>query len=123
MPSVLFVDDDSTASLIFSRALESAGYEVELARNGEAGLERIREREFDVIITDVQMPGMDGCEMCEQMVREYPDRKPLVVVVTGRSELEVREWSLEPANLVVIHKPVRVARVLELIREHLGSSA
>ena len=120
MHSVLFVDDEPNVSRVARLALERAGYEVEVARNGEEGLEHIRDREFDIIITDVQMPKMDGREMCQQMREEYPDRKPIVFVITARSELEFREWALDLPDCEFIHKPVSLRHMIERIQEHLG---
>lgn len=120
MFSVLIVDDEPTVSLVVRLALEHAGYEVEVALDGEEGLERVRNRDFDVIITDVQMPKMDGREMCQQICAEFPDRKPILFVITGRSELEVREWALDLPDCEFIHKPVSMRRMIATIRERLG---
>lgn len=119
--SVLIVDDDPVGCLISRRALERAGYTVEISSDGLQGLERIRAHEFDVIITDIQMPEMDGREMCESMYAEFPDRKPLVIVITGRAEPEVGEWVLEIPGCVLVQKPVSVSKLVEEIRSKLGA--
>lgn len=119
--SILIVDDDPISCLISKRALERAGYAVKLAGDGVQGLEQIRAREFDVIITDVQMPEMDGREMCESMYEEFPERKPLVIVITGRAEPEVGEWALDTPGCVFVQKPVSVSQLVEEIRSRLGT--
>jgi len=119
--SVLIVDDDPVGCLLSQRALERAGCTVEVASDGLQGLERIRAHEFDVIITDIQMPEMDGREMCESMYEEFPDRKPLVIVVTGRAEPEVGEWALEIPGCIFVQKPISVVQLVEQIRRQLGT--
>ena len=121
MKSLLFVDDEPNVARVARRALERAGYDVTVARDGEEGLERMRETSFDVVITDIQMPRMDGREMCAKMLEEFPDRKPILFVITSRSEFEFREWTDDLPQCEFIHKPLSLRHVLERLEHHLGT--
>lgn len=81
---VLVVDDSLTTRMLEQSILESAGYEVDLATSGEQGLEKARARRYDLLLVDVEMPGMDGFTVVEQ-IRADPKLAPTpVVLVTSR---------------------------------------
>jgi two-component system chemotaxis sensor kinase CheA len=81
---VLVVDDSLTTRMLEQSILESAGYEVDLATSGEQGLEKARARSYDLLLVDVEMPGMDGFTVVEQ-IRADPRLAPTpVVLVTSR---------------------------------------
>ena len=78
---VLVIDDDAVVGRSFDRVLTEKGYEVNTALSGEEGLDKIDTREYDVVFTDIKMPGMDGLEVAER-IRERCPWTP-VVVITG----------------------------------------
>jgi DNA-binding NtrC family response regulator len=79
---VLVVDDDPVVGKSFSRVLsEEKGYLVITAHNAAEALEKLREQEYDVVYTDIRMPGMDGLELAEQVKAKRPWTP--VVIVTG----------------------------------------
>jgi len=71
MACILFVDDDPPMRNIFKRFLESYGYEVETASNGNEGLRKLSEVHCDLLITDVVMPEMDGFELIREVKKKY----------------------------------------------------
>lgn len=78
---VLVIDDDAVVGRSFDRVLSGKGYEVSTALSGEEALDTMDKSEFDVVFTDIKMPGMDGLEVAERI----KDRCPWtpVVVITG----------------------------------------
>jgi DNA-binding NtrC family response regulator len=79
---VLVVDDDPVVGKSFNRVLsEEKGYFVVTAANAAQALEKLREQEYDVVYTDIKMPGMDGLELAEQVKAKRPWTP--VVIVTG----------------------------------------
>ncbi len=79
---VLVVDDDPVVGKSFNRVLsEEKGYLVVTAANAAQALEKLREQEYDVVYTDIKMPGMDGLELAEQVKAKRPWTP--VVIVTG----------------------------------------
>jgi len=82
---VLVIDDSLTTRMLEQSILESAGYEVELATSGEQGLEKARARRYDLLLVDVEMPGMDGFTFIEQVRADPRLSTTPVVLVTSRA--------------------------------------
>ena len=78
---VLVIDDDAVVGRSFDRVLSGKGYEVDTACNGEEGLRDIEAHDYDVVFTDIKMPGMDGLEVAERIRAKCPWTP--VVVITG----------------------------------------
>lgn len=78
---ILVVDDEPLIRDFLSEALNRAGYAADLASTGEEALEKIREREYDVVLTDVRMPNMDGMELLKNVKAYLPDAE--VVIMTA----------------------------------------
>ncbi|MGQ9801603.1 MAG: response regulator [Candidatus Saccharicenans sp.] len=68
MKKILLVEDDQTLSLLYQEELTREGYEVVLAGDAESALEKIRTDSFDLIITDIRMPGKDGIELISSIM-------------------------------------------------------
>jgi chemosensory pili system protein ChpA (sensor histidine kinase/response regulator) len=119
MTRVLLVDDEATVRRILSLALTTAGFDVKTAANGEEALEQIRQRRPEVLITDVEMPRMDGHTLCETLRSEMPDRDFPIFVVTSLTQRDLREWSGEIENLHFLEKPISVRTLLARLDEHL----
>lgn len=118
MKKVRIVDDESLVIRVLKRALEKEGYSVSDSRNGEDALKAIKTETPDVLITDVQMPKMDGIELCERIKLDIPDREFLLIVSTSRPENEIRAWAEEIGNLVFIEKPVSIKKLIALLESH-----
>jgi DNA-binding NtrC family response regulator len=78
---VLVIDDDAVVGRSFNRVLSDKGYDVSTALNGEDALSSIEENNYDVVFTDIKMPGMDGLEVTERIKARCPWTP--VVVITG----------------------------------------
>jgi DNA-binding NtrC family response regulator len=80
--SILVIDDDAIVRETVQYILESVGYEVTCAENGERGLEAFRARRPDVVVTDIIMPDREGIGMIIEMRREWPGG-PIVAISGG----------------------------------------
>jgi len=87
---VLVIDDDAVVNRSFDRVLTSKGYEVVTAMSGEEGLNTMNENEFDVVFTDIRMPGMDGLEVTESIKARCPWTPVVVITGYGTEENEAR---------------------------------
>lgn len=87
---VLVIDDDAVVTRSFNRVLTDKGYEVVTALNGEEGLNTMNENEFDVVFTDIKMPGMDGLEVTESIKARCPWTPVVVITGYGTEENESR---------------------------------
>jgi DNA-binding NtrC family response regulator len=80
---LLVVDDDESLRTALRKVLEKAGYEVTLARDANEALQRLAERDHDLILTDYRMPGKTGLALAQEVIRLLPDRHPAVIVMTA----------------------------------------
>ena len=87
---VLVVDDDAVVGKSFNRVLSSKGYIVTTAQNAHEALKQIREQEFDVVFTDIKMPGMDGVELAETVKSSRPWTPVVIITGFGTTENESR---------------------------------
>lgn len=87
---VLVVDDDAVVGKSFNRVLSDKGYIVTTAQNAHEALKQIREQEFDVVFTDIKMPGMDGVELAERVKASRPWTPVVIITGYGTTENEVR---------------------------------
>jgi len=104
-------------------SLEREGYAVEVCGNGREALEIIQREHPDVLITDIQMPLMDGEELCRTIEESMPQRRFLTFVLTSRTEIEHREWSRDISNLQFLEKPVSIRELTEKLTNYSASSA
>jgi two-component system, sensor histidine kinase and response regulator len=122
---VLIVDDDTALLEALPEALRlrMGGVTVETADSAAAALERIAEREYDAIVTDIKMPGMDGLELLDQIRARRPDIPTLIITGHGDNELVVH--AMRGGARDFIQKPIDrdyfVAALYQAIREHVVS--
>ena len=117
-PRVLVVDDEPSVLELLSRALSLAEYDVDVAPDGQAALERMRRTTYDLLVTDLKMPGLDGLTVIRE-ARRYRADLP-VIIVTGYS---TEASAIDAINLGVsgyLTKPFRVPRVLAAAARALG---
>ncbi len=118
---VLLVEDSLTTREVERSILLSAGYEVEVAGNGREALEKLREREPDVIVTDIEMPVMDGFELTATVRNDPRYRHIPVIVVTSRSREEDRIKGMQVgAQAYVVKSEFDQEELLETIERLTG---
>lgn len=115
-PSVLIVDDEPHIRAVLARAFERAGFDVDIAFDGREALEALRTNPPDAVVTDFQMPLLDGLGLAGQM-RGIPRAESIpVVLLTARGHL-VDDAALAETNVrKVIPKPFGSREVIELVR-------
>jgi two-component system chemotaxis response regulator CheY len=120
MTKVLVVDDSNSIRDMVSFTLKSAGYETVEAKDGQDGLNKAQRATFDLVISDVNMPNMDGIELCQEL-RKLPSFKftPILMLTTESSgDMKTRGkaagatgWLVKPFNpeklLATIKRVVR----------------
>jgi len=117
--SILVVDDRWENRAVLVNLLEPLGFQVSEAENGQAGLEKIRQSQPDLVITDLAMPVMDGFELLKQ-VRSAKDLQHQKIVVSSASVAEAyREMSLDAGGNDFLTKPVEVSQLFNLLATHL----
>ncbi len=117
-PRVLVVDDEASIRDLLSKTLALAEYDVDLAPDGRTAVERLRILPYDLLITDLKMPGVDGLAVIREARRLKADIP--VIIITGFS---TEASAIEAVNLGVsgyLTKPFRVPRVLAAAAKALG---
>ncbi len=113
--NILIVDDEPTIRDVIAKFLSFRGHHVIVASSGADGIARFKETAFDLVVTDLGMPGMSGWDVAREIKKLKP--KALVVLMTGWSaDLDSRKVKESGVDRVV-HKPFQVDDVLELVSE------
>lgn len=102
--SVLVVDDEALLARALGRVLESHGYGVKIVNDGNAAFEAVRQEAFDVILSDIQMPGMSGIDLL-RIVRAYDLDVP-VILMTGAPSVDTAMEAVSLGALGYIAKPI-----------------
>lgn len=118
MPKKILVADDNHGQLLTIRSLlESRGYAVITATNGEEALEKALGQKPDLIVLDVQMPVMEGDEAAMHLQSKEETKRTPIIFITGlRTEKEIEENKEEN----IFAKPIRLEPFLSKIRELIG---
>ena len=117
---ILVVEDDEAVRRFLRQALENAGYQVIVGRDGHEGLSLYRENPTDLIITDIVMPGMDGLGVIMEILSEFPDSR-LIAISGGndRATDEMLHMAVKFGACRTIQKPFSVSVLLDAVREAL----
>ena len=115
---ILIVDDAPDVRLIHARFLHDSGMEVLTAENGDMALDAARRAVPDVIVTDVDMPVMDGLDLCRQLRADAATRDVVLVVVTGDAT-DQAQAALDAGCDAVLGKPCSRTLLLATIRHLL----
>ena len=110
---ILVVDDDEVVAASITRLLESYGHTVDLVADGETALRRYREQPFDLVISDIVMPGMDGLELLQWL--RVLDAHAQVLIMTGHVVPSQVDQMLRAGALGVIGKPFVVEELLAAV--------
>ena len=120
--SILIIDDDAAVSRTLSLMLTRGGYHVSTAASGRKGLELLASGGFDLVLTDIIMPELDGIEAIRRIRDDYPDLR--IIAMSGGGQIDKADF-LHMAQVLgadqVIEKPVRNERLLELVKAALAA--
>jgi diguanylate cyclase (GGDEF)-like protein/PAS domain S-box-containing protein len=112
---VLVVDDDPTVSLLMEAALRKSGFDVVLAAGGLEGLRLFHEQQPDVVMLDVDMPDINGNEVCTRLRAEAGELLP-IVMVTGKDDLKSVERAYDSGATDFIAKPIHLELIGHRVR-------
>lgn len=113
--SILILDDEPIVSKRLKPSLDKNGYEVETFVRSVDAMSRIRERDFDIIITDLKMEGINGMEFLTEAKRRSPSTE--VIVITGFATMETAKQSFSKGVFDFLAKPFKLGEILEVIRK------
>lgn len=120
MARILLADDDQATRDLVKRALETDGHKVDLTQDGTEALETLTSgaQTFEVLVTDVHMPGLDGISLARKAIESQPALK--LLLMSGFAEELERAQGLKSPNLAVIMKPFSLEQVRSAVRALIG---
>lgn len=111
---ILIIDDEAIALFNLCHVLEREGYAVTACKSGEAGLAEMQSVEFDLVLTDLRMPGIDGMAILSH-VRSTTPEVP-VIMISGHATLDSAVSAMKAGAYHYIAKPFRLAEAREVVR-------
>lgn len=117
---ILVIDDEVHIRRVIEIKLKNRGYQVITAKNGLDGFELIKTQKPDAVITDINMPGMDGESLCRLSDPIKKERPFLTIVMTARISPEEQDWISKLTDTQFMEKPFSPAKLLEAINKYFG---
>jgi len=118
---VLVVDDDAAVRKSFDRVLSSNGYAVITAESGEEAVSKLNEEKYDIVYSDIRMPGMSGLEVAETVKARRPWTPVVIITGYGSDAAEARAKAAGVAKF--LHKPLSPAMIEDSARDVLAAAA
>jgi DNA-binding NtrC family response regulator len=112
---VIILDDEPIVCKRLKPGLEKVGYEVEAFTHSVDAMERIKEKEFDIVITDLKMEGFDGMQFLTEVKRRYQTTE--VIVITGFATMETAKESFQKGVFDFIAKPFKMGEIQEIVKK------
>lgn len=119
MARILITEDEDSLRSFVARALRLDGHETYEAADGAEGLERLSEKSFDLLLSDIRMPVMDGIELAHRAASSFPDLK--ILLMTGYAEQRERADDLAAKIVDVVSKPFALPDIREAVARALAS--
>jgi two-component system NtrC family sensor kinase len=118
----LLVDDDPTVTQLIIDVLNLGGYDVDTAPNGVAALEKVHGRRYDLILTDLHMPEMDGAGLYRELAKLQTHPPQKIIVLTGTAGTSEAHRLVQETGLPLLRKPFNLVELLEMVRKVLGTA-
>jgi len=112
---VLLVDDEEEFVETLAERMRSRGMEVATSNSGGEALDLVDSDSYDVVVLDLQMPGMDGIEVLERIKKRQPDIQ--VVLLTGHATVEKGVEAMKHGALEFLEKPIEISALSEIIQQ------
>ncbi len=119
MARVLVADDEASVRTVVLRALQLDGHEIIPVADGAGALEALEGAQFDLLLTDIVMPGLDGIALALKAAKLDPEMK--IILMTGYADEQRRAHNLEALVNQVLAKPFTVAEIRRVVSQTLGN--
>lgn len=116
-PQILIVDDEESLRFLLTEVMRREGYETQTANNGETAVQLVRENNFNLVIMDIKMPGMDGLQALKEMRRIRPSIVVLMITAHGTNELAVQ--AMKQGAYDYFNKPFELEEMRIVVRRAL----
>jgi DNA-binding NtrC family response regulator len=115
MDRIMIIEDDEEMRSVLKDFFEEEGFEIDSASNGVDALRILSKDHFDLIITDIRMPGLTGLDILPRIKSLEPETP--IVVITAYGGDDVRRRSIERGATTYLEKPIRLSHLRTLVRE------
>lgn len=115
MVRIMIIEDDKEMRSLLKDFLEEEGFETDSASNGVDALRMLSKDYFDLVITDIRMPGLTGLDILPRIRRLKPEIP--IIVMTAYGSDDVRRRSLERGATIYLEKPIHLSKLRAVIRE------
>lgn len=122
MKKILIADDEPHVTMILKQFLERSKYQVTTVLNGQQALTQIAKEMPDLLITDVQMPRMNGIDLCEAIKRDFPQLQQLIIVMTSRTDNDIRTWAAPQSHIELMEKPLSMRRLTSRLNDFFAQT-
>ncbi len=119
MAKIILAEDDSAMRRFLVKALQNAGYDVISFDNGLSAYQRLREEPFELLLTDIVMPEMDGIELARRASELDPDMK--IMFITGFAAVALNPDSQAPKEAKVLSKPFHLRDLVNEVQKMLAA--
>ncbi|HRH41708.1 MAG TPA: response regulator, partial [Pyrinomonadaceae bacterium] len=116
MAKLLVVDDENNLRLVVQKELTRLGHEVETASDGESAWSLLEEKDFDVLLCDINMPRLDGISLLRRL-REKRQNPPEVIMLTGHATVETAIEAMKLGAYDYLTKPYRITELAALVTQ------
>ncbi len=117
MARIMIIEDDEEMRSLLVDFFEEKGFETDSVSNGADALRKLSKDHFDLVITDIRMPGLTGLDILPRMRRLKPETP--IIVMTAYGSGDVRRRSLEAGATAYLEKPIPLSKLRTLIREEV----
>ena len=120
---ILVIDDEELIVKSLKKLLEKNGFDVFVAKNGQDALVMAEEEEFDLIVADVRMPGMNGVETVRNIYNDLKEKKSKhipTIFITGYADKEIEQNAKSLNPIAYIYKPFDIPELVDTIKEAIG---
>ncbi len=118
---ILIVDDEENARIGLSKLLSQEGYDVDSVANGYEALEYLKQQKVNLVISDINMPGMNGLAFLRELHRNYPSTNVIMITAYGGVESYLEAMNL--GAFEYIHKPVKLEELKSVMKKIYSDSS
>lgn len=120
--AILVVEDEAEVASTLARLLALDGHRVTTARDGLVALQKLGEREYDLILSDIKMPGLDGLGFYRELERSHPRMARRLAFVTGDADPQETQAFLEASGVPYAVKPLTLVEIRRVVQQVLAGA-
>ena len=116
---ILVVDDDPLITLLLTDMLRLDGHDIDTAPNGIVALQKVQRRRYDLILSDLHMPEMDGAALYRELLQRQAHPPGKIIFLTGTAGVSEAHQVVQETGLPLLRKPFSLVELLALVRKVL----